>query len=130
MAGFGGRMAIFSWLYQDPFLHSLDLPRREPLEWNFDSRQMAFNLGGVAPSKKSIFSPRYDAFLGLLRAARQNAGLTQREAAQRMNRSQSYVAQSETGERRVDVIELVDFLAVYKVRPERFIKQVPPAPQE
>ena len=74
--------------------------------------------------KKSIFSPRYDAFLELLKEARQKAGLTQREAAQKMDRSQSYIAQSETGERRVDVIELLDFLDAYGVRPERFVKKL------
>ena len=74
--------------------------------------------------KKSIFSPRYDAFLQHLREARQRAGLTQREAAAKMNRPQSWIAQSETGERRVDVIELLDFLGAYDVRPERFVKEL------
>ena len=50
-----------------------------------------------------------------------------RVAAGRGARSQSFVAQSETGERRVDVLELVDFLKVYGLRPERFIQQIPPA---
>ena len=64
----------------------------------------------------------------MLREARERAGLTQRQAATRLGRSQSFVAQSETGERRVDVIELVDFLAAYGVKPERFIRQIPAAP--
>ena len=81
-------------------------------------------------SKKSLFSPRYDEFLRLLRGAREHAGLTQREAAVLLGRSQSYVAQSETGERRVDVIEMMDFLAAYKVRPERFIRKMSAAPAE
>ena len=80
----------------------------------------------MAPSpKKSLFSPRYDEFLRRLRAARQDAGLTQRQAAARLGRTQSFVAQSETGERRVDVLELVDFLKAYGVRPEKFIRQLP-----
>lgn len=74
--------------------------------------------------RKSIFSPRYDGFLRQLRQARQKAGLTQREAAARLNRPQSWVAQSETGERRVDVIELLAFLEAYKVDPARFIKRL------
>ena len=80
----------------------------------------------VAPSpKKSLCSPRYHEFLAMLRAARQHAGLTQREAAERLGRTQSFVAQSETGERRVDVLELVDFLRAYGVQPERFIQKIP-----
>ena len=74
--------------------------------------------------KKSIYSPRYEAFLAALKEARRKAGLSQREAAQKMDRSQSYIAQSETGERRVDVIELLSFLNAYGVRPERFIKKL------
>ncbi len=74
--------------------------------------------------KKSIFSPRYDAFLALLKEARQKAGMSQREAAQKMGRSQSYIAQSETGERRVDVIELLDFLDAYGIKPRKFIDKL------
>ena len=87
----------------------------------------AFSLAPVAgssPSKKSLFSPRYDEFLKLLKAARENAGLSQRETAQKMDRTQSFVAKSETGERRVDVIELIDFLRAYEVRPEKFIREL------
>ena len=97
-------------------------------ELNFDSALIAANLPRVAPpAKKSLFSPRHDLFVKLLIEARKNAGLTQRQAAERLGRSQSFVAQSETGERRVDVLELVDLLKVYGLRPERFIQQIPPS---
>lgn len=46
--------------------------------------------------------------------AREAMGLTQREAARRLGRSQSFVAKSETGERRVDVVELSEFAEVYQ----------------
>ena len=75
-------------------------------------------------SKKSIYSPRYTTFLELLKQARQDAGLTQREAAEKMGRPQSWVAQSEIGERRVDVVELLDFLDVYGVRPGKFVEEL------
>lgn len=45
--------------------------------------------------------------------AREEAGLTQREAAERLGRSQSFIAKCETGERRIDVIELAELAAVY-----------------
>lgn len=50
--------------------------------------------------------------LALIRA-REEVGLTQRDVAKRLGRSQSFVAKSETGERREDVIELASFASVY-----------------
>ena len=40
--------------------------------------------------------------------------MTQREAAEKLGRSHSFVAKSETGERRVDVVELIQFAAIYR----------------
>ncbi len=74
--------------------------------------------------RKSIFSPRYDLFLEQLREARRKAGLTQREAAKKMSRPQSWIAQSETGERRVDVVELLEFLEAYGARPGKFVERL------
>ena len=81
-------------------------------------------MAGNPPSKKSLFSPRYDEFLRQLIAARNGAGLTQREAAKKLGRPQSFVAKSETGERRVDIIELMDFLAAYQVKPGKFVQML------
>jgi transcriptional regulator with XRE-family HTH domain len=39
--------------------------------------------------------------------------MTQRDAAQRLGRPQSYVANSETGERRVDAVEIAKFAELY-----------------
>ena len=68
-----------------------------------------------------IRSRRYKQFLGQLRAARQSAGLTQAEVAGRLKKPQSYVSKCETGERRVDVVELEAFAAVYKKRLDYFL---------
>jgi transcriptional regulator with XRE-family HTH domain len=57
----------------------------------------------------------YDELRQNLVQAREAAGLTQREAAARLGRPQSYVAKSETGERRVDAIELLQFATTYGV---------------
>lgn len=62
----------------------------------------------------SIYSVRYRAFLTRLRDARLEAGLTQTEVAQKLNQPQSYVSRCESGERRVDVVELTDFAMIYK----------------
>ena len=64
-------------------------------------------------TSKIVWQRDYEAFRSRLIEARQDAGLTQREAAARMGRSQNFIAKSETGERRVDVVELAHFAAAY-----------------
>ena len=59
------------------------------------------------------YAQKYQELLGRLRAARLEAGLTQEEVAGRLGRSQTFVSRSETGERRVDVIELQAFAVIY-----------------
>ncbi len=56
---------------------------------------------------------RYEAFLVRLRQARQDAGLTQEQVAAFLGRPQSFVSKCESGERRVDVVELDAFARVY-----------------
>jgi transcriptional regulator with XRE-family HTH domain len=57
---------------------------------------------------------RYRQFLRRLRAAREEAGLTQVEVAKALRRPQSFVSKCESGERRVDVVELERFAALYQ----------------
>lgn len=47
--------------------------------------------------------------LALLRAAREQAGLTQYDLAKKLGRSQSFVGKCEMGERRLDFVQLRDF---------------------
>jgi transcriptional regulator with XRE-family HTH domain len=58
-------------------------------------------------------SPRYRQFLTRLRAARMRAGLTQAQAAKALGKPQSYLSKCESGERRVDVVELERFAKLY-----------------
>jgi transcriptional regulator with XRE-family HTH domain len=48
-----------------------------------------------------------------LREARERSGLTQVEAAKALGQPQNFVSKCETGERRIDPIELTDFAALY-----------------
>lgn len=60
-------------------------------------------------------SGAYALFRKRLRAARESAGLSQEQTAQRLGKPQSFVSKCESGERRVDVIELGAFARVYGV---------------
>lgn len=62
----------------------------------------------------SVHSPAYQRFLQRLREARAEAGLSQRAVAEELKRVPSFVAKCENGERRVDVIELLEFAKVYR----------------
>lgn len=71
--------------------------------------------------RKSLYSPDYEAFLALLRAVRQEAGLTQVELAGRLTTTQNYVSKSESGERRVDALEWLRWVAACGADPVTFL---------
>jgi transcriptional regulator with XRE-family HTH domain len=56
--------------------------------------------------EKSIYSAQYQQLCTLLRELRREAGLTQVDVAKRLDVPQSFVSKYESGERRLDVIEL------------------------
>jgi len=55
---------------------------------------------------RSITSEEYRRFRTLLRELRQEAGLTQVQVAEALDEPQSFVSKYESGERRLDVVEL------------------------
>ena len=69
----------------------------------------------------TVHSPRYRQFLKKLRAARLEAGFTQQEVARSLRRPQSFVSKCESGERRVDVVELERFARLYGKGLEDFL---------
>ncbi len=60
-----------------------------------------------------IYSDQYQEFLKRLRQARKDAKMTQKDVALKLGRPQSYVSKCESGERRVDIVELADFAKMY-----------------
>jgi transcriptional regulator with XRE-family HTH domain len=56
---------------------------------------------------------QYRTFLQKLRQARKDAGLTQYQIADLLGKPQSFVSKCETGERRVDIVELQAFAEIY-----------------
>ena len=63
---------------------------------------------------RNTHTSAYRAFLVRLLKARDHAGLTQVEVASALGIPQSRVSRMESGERRVDVIELAEFARLYR----------------
>ena len=62
---------------------------------------------------KSIHTKKYAYFVERLRKAREEAGLTQVQVAKKLKRPQSHISNVESGQQRVDVIELQTFAKIY-----------------
>ena len=56
---------------------------------------------------RTFASKRHAALVGLLRKKRKEAGLTQVQVAERLDRYQSFVTDYERGQKRIDAVELV-----------------------
>jgi len=63
--------------------------------------------------KRSLHSKEYKDFTERLRTARLESGLTQVQVAKKLKRPQSYVSNIESGQQRVDVVELQRFAKMY-----------------
>jgi len=59
-----------------------------------------------------------------LKQARTDAGLTQSDVAKRLKRPQSFVSKCESGERRIDVVEMLEYCHLYEVEPEQILRIV------
>ena len=56
---------------------------------------------------ESVWSRGYDAVLEAVVAMREEAGLTQRQLAEKIGREQSFIGRIETRQRRIDLVEFV-----------------------
>lgn len=74
--------------------------------------------------KNSTYTYEYQKFLENLRKARKESGFTQIEVAQKLNQPQSYVSKCESGEKRVDIIELMKYSKIYNKKIEYFIQNI------
>jgi len=71
--------------------------------------------------KDIIYSKEHKNLIAKLKQARINAGLDQNEVAKCLNKTQSYVSKIESGQRRIDVIQLKEFAKLYKKPTEFFL---------
>lgn len=71
---------------------------------------------------RSVHSDDYKNIIKRLKEARIEAGLSQQDVADKLEKPQSYVSKIESGERRLDVAEIRKFASVYKKDVSFFIK--------
>lgn len=76
---------------------------------------------------KVIYSQEHRALIGLLREAREAAGLTQAQLSARLGRNIDYVVRVEGGFRRVDTIEWLWLLRALGADPGEFLLRLAPA---
>lgn len=74
---------------------------------------------------KTIHSERHKRLAELLSEKRKAAGMTQADVAKGMGRHQPFIANIENGERRVDVIELIDLAKIIGFDVHEMIDELP-----
>lgn len=74
--------------------------------------------------KKTIYSQDSRILTNWLRTGRQSAGLTLRQLAEKMDLHHSIIGKIETGERRLDVIELIAYCRILNLNPHEIIEKL------
>lgn len=73
---------------------------------------------------KSLNSPLQKKLAAMLVEARQKAGLRQVDLAEKLRVYQSWITHMESGQRRIDVVELIELGKVLDFEPADFIKKL------
>jgi transcriptional regulator with XRE-family HTH domain len=73
---------------------------------------------------RTLQSPKHEALRAFLVERRKRAGLTQATVAKRLGRHQSFVAILESGQRRIDVIELLELADAIGFDPHSAIRKL------
>lgn len=73
---------------------------------------------------RTLRSPRQKALIAMLIEQRKKSGLTQAQLARRLKRYQSFVATVESGQRRIDVVEFLEFAEAIGFDPINAIKKL------
>ena len=74
--------------------------------------------------EKNLYTERQKRFLTLLRECREKAGLRQDDVAELLKKPQSFVSKYESGERRLDVLELLDVCEAIGLTLSAFAKKL------
>ena len=71
---------------------------------------------------RAIYTKDHNVIVERLKKARFESGLGQIEVAEKLGRTQSYVSKVESGQRRIDVVQLKAFAKTYKKDLDYFVK--------
>lgn len=74
--------------------------------------------------KKKVYLAQRDRMVTLLRGMRVEAGMTQTELAARIGKDQAYVSRYESGQRRLDVLEVREVCQAIGITLEDFVKRL------
>lgn len=72
--------------------------------------------------KKAIYSKEYKYLVSQIKKARKEAGFDQQKVAKLLGRTQSYISKVESGQIRLDIIQLKEFARIYKKKLNFFIE--------
>jgi len=72
--------------------------------------------------EKIIYSEDHKYLIGQLKKAREELRLGQKQVAKLLGKTQSYVSKIESGQRKIDVVQLKIFGQIYKKDVEYFVK--------
>lgn len=70
----------------------------------------------------TIYTKEHKYLVEQLKKARQEAGLDQEGVAKLLSKTQSYISKIESGQRRIDLVQLKKFAKIYKKDINFFIK--------
>lgn len=79
---------------------------------------------------RSLRSARHQRLAELLTQYRETAGLKQSDLAQRLGRHQPFVSNIEAGQRRIDLVELLDIAEALGFDPTELVRELTKVPNE
>ena len=83
---------------------------------------LILRIDTVSIMVKSIHTKEYAVFIGRMVKARKDSGLRQIDVAKKMKRPQSYISRVESGEYRLDILEVKKFAQLYGKDIAYFVK--------
>ena len=73
---------------------------------------------------KQLRSAKHRALISVIKAKRRAAGLTQRQLAAKLKRSNSFVWKLEAGERQINVLEFMEIARILGVKASKLVAEI------